>query len=162
MPNRQIALPVSRLTSSPARCLLRRRFAIALNEPCPRLLPLLPPTDSRFRPDQRALELGEWTVATQEKLRLEEKQRQARRQRKAAGLEYRPSWFRQVGSAEAGGGLTATYSRRLSIRGGNGSTWPLQVAVLPAMLRCSCWPPLLLPAPLAPLAVIPCIASDCD
>ena len=40
----------------------------------------LPPTDSRFRTDQRALENGDIDLATQEKHRLEEKQR-ARRKR---------------------------------------------------------------------------------
>lgn len=40
---------------------------------------LLPPTDARGRPDQRALELGEWNRATNEKLRLEEKQRTVRK-----------------------------------------------------------------------------------
>ncbi|KXZ52585.1 hypothetical protein GPECTOR_9g630 [Gonium pectorale] len=44
----------------------------------------------------RALELGEWNRATAEKLRLEEKQRAARRTRKEAGVEYRARWFKQV------------------------------------------------------------------
>jgi hypothetical protein len=52
------------------------RFAIGLNDPGDPIAPHLPPTDSRFRPDQRAMELGEWSRATSEKLRLEEKQRQ--------------------------------------------------------------------------------------
>jgi hypothetical protein len=34
-------------------------FAIALNEAEPSLLAELPPTDARFRPDQRCLEIGE-------------------------------------------------------------------------------------------------------
>ncbi|KAA3674437.1 oxysterol-binding protein-related protein 1/2 [Paragonimus westermani] len=38
----------------------------------------LPPTDCRFRPDIRALELGDLNVAAQEKNRLEEKQRHTR------------------------------------------------------------------------------------
>jgi hypothetical protein len=33
-------------------------FAISLNEPEPRHMEELPPTDARHRPDQRALELG--------------------------------------------------------------------------------------------------------
>lgn len=53
----------------------------------------LPPTDSRYRPDQRCLEDGEWDKATGEKLRLEEKQRAARKVRAAAGQEYKPMWF---------------------------------------------------------------------
>ena len=42
------------------------------------------PTDSRLRPDQRALEVGDLELATPEKMRLEEKQRAARRTRKVA------------------------------------------------------------------------------
>ena len=34
---------------------------------------LLPPTDTRFRPDQRALENGDFKLAEAEKHRLEEK-----------------------------------------------------------------------------------------
>jgi hypothetical protein len=34
---------------------------------------LLPPTDSRLRPDQRLHELGDFSKATEEKLRLEDK-----------------------------------------------------------------------------------------
>lgn len=41
----------------------------------------LAPTDSRKRPDQRLMEEGKWDDANDEKLRLEEKQRAARRQR---------------------------------------------------------------------------------
>jgi Oxysterol-binding protein len=37
------------------------------------LVPQLPPTDTRFRPDQRALENGDFKVAAAEKSRLEEK-----------------------------------------------------------------------------------------
>ncbi|KAE8687346.1 Oxysterol-binding protein-related protein 2B [Hibiscus syriacus] len=39
----------------------------------------LPPTDSRLRPDQRYLENGEYEMANSEKLRLEQRQRQARK-----------------------------------------------------------------------------------
>lgn len=41
------------------------------------------PTDSRLRPDQRYMELGQWEMANAEKVRLEEKQRAARRRREA-------------------------------------------------------------------------------
>ncbi|GLI63141.1 hypothetical protein VaNZ11_006049 [Volvox africanus] len=72
------------------------RFALGLNDPADPVVPHLPPTDARFRPDMRALELGEWNRATSEKLRLEEKQRAVRRMRKEAGQDYQPKWFRQV------------------------------------------------------------------
>lgn len=107
----------------------------------PKLLNALPPTDSRFRPDQRALvsvicsgspelsilnlflilsdgafnlfcsqayrcttwlsfsqEDGNLEKATPEKLRLEEKQRSARRVRKEKGIEWQNMWFTQVPS----------------------------------------------------------------
>ncbi|KAL8825994.1 MAG: hypothetical protein Q9170_007579 [Blastenia crenularia] len=57
------------------------------------LRPLLPPTDTRFRPDQRAMEDGEYDLAATEKNRVEEKQRASRRQREADGEEYSPKWF---------------------------------------------------------------------
>ncbi|XP_062212164.1 oxysterol-binding protein-related protein 1C-like isoform X2 [Phragmites australis] len=53
------------------------RFAITLNELTPGLKEKLPPTDSRLRPDQRCLENGEYERAYAEKLRLEQRQRQA-------------------------------------------------------------------------------------
>lgn len=71
-------------------------FALSLNDPADPNVPSLPPTDVRFRPDMRALELGEWNRATSEKLRLEEKQRTVRRLRKEAGQEYQPLWFKQL------------------------------------------------------------------
>ncbi|KAI0985699.1 hypothetical protein GJ496_010828 [Pomphorhynchus laevis] len=37
------------------------------------------PTDSRRRPDQRLMELAKWDEANEEKVRLEDKQRKARR-----------------------------------------------------------------------------------
>jgi hypothetical protein len=68
-------------------------YAMSLNELPADLRAWLAPTDARFRPDQRALEIGEAQRATDEKLRLEEKQRAARRRREAAGEEWRVNWF---------------------------------------------------------------------
>lgn len=54
------------------------------------------PTDSRRRPDQRLMEDGLWDEANEEKIRLEEKQRQARRQRETASGghdNFEPKWF---------------------------------------------------------------------
>lgn len=59
------------------------------------LRPLLPPTDTRFRPDQRAMEDGEYDLAATEKTRVEEKQRAARRIREAKGEEFVPRWFKK-------------------------------------------------------------------
>ncbi|OVA20535.1 Oxysterol-binding protein [Macleaya cordata] len=67
-------------------------FAISLNELTPGLQEILPPTDSRLRPDQRHLENGEYELANAEKLRLEQLQRQARRLQERG---WQPRWFRK-------------------------------------------------------------------
>ncbi|KAJ0753777.1 putative oxysterol-binding protein [Helianthus annuus] len=66
------------------------RFAITLNELTPGLKEKLPPTDSRLRPDQRCLENGEYEMANAEKLRLEQRQRQARKMQERG---WKPQWF---------------------------------------------------------------------
>jgi len=70
-------------------------FAVTLNELPDGLRPLLPPTDSRLRPDQRAMEEGKYDLADQEKYRLEEKQRAKRRDREqdSEASEWAPRWF---------------------------------------------------------------------
>ena len=60
------------------------------------LAPLLPPTDSRFRPDQRALENGDFKLAATEKNRLEEKQRAIRRYTEKNKIEHKPAYFKEV------------------------------------------------------------------
>ncbi|XP_046973478.1 oxysterol-binding protein-related protein 6-like isoform X5 [Vanessa cardui] len=72
------------------------RFAIELNELEPGLRELLPHTDTRFRPDQRALEEGDVEAAEQFKHQLE----QAQRERRRDSPEHTPSWFRK--SSECG------------------------------------------------------------
>jgi hypothetical protein len=68
-------------------------FGITLNEIASDLKGKLPPTDSRYRPDVRALEEGNLDLAEQEKTRVEEMQRERRRR----GADPEPRWFRQVG-----------------------------------------------------------------
>jgi hypothetical protein len=68
-------------------------FAITFNALPSRLQPLLAPTDSRFRPDQRAMEEGKYDLASDEKNRVEEKQRARRREREEQGLQFEPRWF---------------------------------------------------------------------
>ncbi len=68
-------------------------FGLTLNALPERLRPLLPPTDCRLRPDQRAMEDGEYDRAAEEKSRVEEKQRAKRREREARGEEFMPRWF---------------------------------------------------------------------
>jgi hypothetical protein len=55
--------------------------------------PPLPPTDSRFRPDIRKMEEGDIDLAGQEKNRLEEKQRQARRIMEKNREEWQPRYI---------------------------------------------------------------------
>jgi oxysterol-binding protein 1 len=68
-------------------------FVVTLNDINEQLAPWLPPTDTRLRPDQRAMEDGRYNFAATEKNRVEEKQRKRRRQREAAGEEFIPNWF---------------------------------------------------------------------
>ena len=67
-------------------------FAMQLNLP-PELVQNIAPTDSRFRPDQRALENAQLDLAATEKNRLEDKQRRAKKLRDEIGEEYSPKWF---------------------------------------------------------------------
>ncbi|MCJ1436606.1 hypothetical protein MMC27_005986 [Xylographa pallens] len=68
-------------------------FGLTLNALPEKLMPFLPPTDTRLRPDQRAMEDGQYDLAATEKNRVEEKQRARRREREAAGEEFIPRWF---------------------------------------------------------------------
>lgn len=70
-------------------------FVVTLNALPDRLRPFLPPTDTRLRPDQRAMEDGAYALAATEKNRVEEKQRAKRREREARGEEFAPRWFRK-------------------------------------------------------------------
>ena len=51
------------------------------------------PTDSRLRPDQRALENGNYDLAEVEKTRLEEQQRKAAAERAEHHENWSPRWF---------------------------------------------------------------------
>ena len=53
----------------------------------------LPKTDSRLRPDIRHLEEGQLNKATEEKYRLEQKQRAARACRDRSESSWKPLWF---------------------------------------------------------------------
>ncbi|XP_050975108.1 oxysterol-binding protein-related protein 6 isoform X4 [Labeo rohita] len=72
------------------------RFAIELNELCPELKELLPPTDARFRPDQRYLEEGNVQMASAEKQRIEEQQRSRRKWLEENNIKYQPRFFKKV------------------------------------------------------------------
>ncbi|XP_078681388.1 oxysterol-binding protein 1-like isoform X3 [Branchiostoma floridae x Branchiostoma belcheri] len=74
-------------------------MAMFLNEPEDQVAP----TDSRNRPDQRAMENGHWNEANTLKVQLEEKQRAKRKQREAEAAQaagegkpyegHKPVWF---------------------------------------------------------------------
>jgi hypothetical protein len=68
-------------------------FVVTLNAIPDKLRPVVAPTDTRLRPDQRAMEDGEYDAAATEKNRVEEKQRATRRKREAQGEEFVPRWF---------------------------------------------------------------------
>ncbi|KAG5513323.1 hypothetical protein PMAC_001386 [Pneumocystis sp. 'macacae'] len=70
-------------------------FAITLNALPESLKRWLPPTDTRLRPDQRAMENGYYEFAAKEKERLENKQRAARKERELKGEKYLPRWFQK-------------------------------------------------------------------
>ncbi|KAF4962207.1 hypothetical protein FSARC_9722 [Fusarium sarcochroum] len=71
-------------------------FVLTFNHIDEQLRPWLPPTDSRLRPDQRAMEDGEYDFAADEKNRLETAQRSRRRIREERGEEFVPSWFHKA------------------------------------------------------------------
>ncbi|KAN0060664.1 Oxysterol-binding protein 3 [Thecaphora frezii] len=70
-------------------------FAMTLNELSDDCRDLLPPTDSRLRPDQRAFEEGNVQEAESLKHKLEEAQRARRRDYQNQGTQHQPKWFHQ-------------------------------------------------------------------
>lgn len=69
------------------------RFMLQMNYFPKRLRNLVAPTDTRWRPDQRALENGDIPLATIEKNRLEEKQRAVRKYKEKLGIEHQSVYF---------------------------------------------------------------------
>lgn len=71
-------------------------FAAVLNQLSPNDKMVLPPTDSRLRPDQRALEDGNLDEAEALKARLEERQRARRKVLETHGTDWQPRFFDRV------------------------------------------------------------------
>ncbi|KAF6816461.1 oxysterol binding protein [Colletotrichum plurivorum] len=71
-------------------------FVLTFNHIDDKLRPWIAPTDSRLRPDQRAMEDGEYDFAAEEKNRLEEAQRARRKEREEHGTEFQPAWFEKT------------------------------------------------------------------
>ncbi|XP_051795808.1 oxysterol-binding protein-related protein 7 isoform X1 [Acanthochromis polyacanthus] len=74
-------------------------FAMELNELTPDLKPLLPPTDSRLRPDQRMLEEGKVDEADKKKDEIEEYQRERRKELTKKGEDHVPRFFKKAKDA---------------------------------------------------------------
>jgi hypothetical protein len=68
-------------------------YALQLNYLPRHLQGVVAPTDTRRRPDQRALENGDMKLAAHEKNRLEEKQRAVRRYNEKHKIEHKPKYF---------------------------------------------------------------------
>uniref|UniRef100_A0A673L1X2 Oxysterol-binding protein n=1 Tax=Sinocyclocheilus rhinocerous TaxID=307959 RepID=A0A673L1X2_9TELE len=72
------------------------QFAIELNELEEGLKPLLPLTDTRFRPDQRLLEEGDIAGAEEQKERIEVLQRERRRVLQENNITHSPRFFKRA------------------------------------------------------------------
>ncbi|KAI1755667.1 oxysterol-binding protein [Xylaria castorea] len=71
-------------------------FVLTFNHIDDNLEKYIAPTDSRYRPDQRAMEDGEYDLAASEKNRLEEAQRARRKTRQQERDEFMPAWFERA------------------------------------------------------------------
>jgi len=69
------------------------QFTVELNEITPDIKDVLPPTDTRLRPDQRLYEEGKADEASAEKERLEQRQREYLKDRELKGIPWEPRWF---------------------------------------------------------------------
>jgi len=89
----QVLWEVDPLPPNPSRYYGFTRFAISLNEVTEDIKGVLPPTDTRLRPDQRALENGDADQAEELKMLLESEQRERRKQLEESGQAHQPQWF---------------------------------------------------------------------
>ncbi|XP_057195542.1 oxysterol-binding protein-related protein 3 isoform X3 [Triplophysa rosa] len=71
------------------------KFAMELNELDPVTKPLLPPTDTRLRLDQRLLEEGNVEAAEMQKQRIEQLQRERRRVLEENHMTHQPRFFQK-------------------------------------------------------------------
>ena len=88
------------LVDNPSKHYGMTTFAAALNELTDIEHGKIPETDSRLRPDQRALEEGDVDTAEDLKTRLEERQRVRRKALEAKGKSWEPRWFSKVESGD--------------------------------------------------------------
>ncbi|KAK4520906.1 uncharacterized protein ATC70_006789 [Mucor velutinosus] len=73
------------------------KFATELNELTELERDKLPMTDTRLRPDQQLYEKGHVDEADEEKLRIEQQQRDKRKEFESQGKEWLPRWFAREG-----------------------------------------------------------------
>ncbi|CAO3687459.1 unnamed protein product [Rhizopus stolonifer] len=73
------------------------KFATELNEVTELEDKKLPITDTRLRPDQQLYEQGQVDRADKEKIRIEQQQREKRKELEASGIEWKPHWFTREG-----------------------------------------------------------------
>ncbi|KAJ2777440.1 Oxysterol-binding protein 3 [Coemansia interrupta] len=84
-------------------------FTMRLNDLPKQLRPLLPDTDTRLRPDQRAYEEGRVEEAEGLKTELEEAQRARKRRRDEAGESWAAKWFELRDDAHSPDGASWQY-----------------------------------------------------
>ncbi|KAF2036683.1 hypothetical protein EK21DRAFT_52023 [Setomelanomma holmii] len=118
-PTAKTVWKVGALVDKPEKHYGLTHFAAALNQITPIEDQHLPPTDSRYRSDQKALEEGDLDRAEALKARLEERQRARRRVMEEHGEEWRPRWFSRVEGVELGGDEEEVWR----LRGGKEGYW---------------------------------------
>ncbi|KAL9547865.1 hypothetical protein MBANPS3_005961 [Mucor bainieri] len=84
-------------------------FAMELNEITSLEHGKLPSTDTRCRPDQRLFEQGHVQDAEEEKVRIEQGQRERRKHYEAMAKPWKPLWFERVKDAHAPDGESWQY-----------------------------------------------------
>lgn len=70
------------------------------------------PTDARYRPDLRHFDNGDLDVATEEKHRLEEKQREKRYKNAQFESNWKPLWFNKSAHAAVPEHETFTFNHK--------------------------------------------------
>ncbi|XP_073332737.1 oxysterol-binding protein-related protein 1 isoform X1 [Pagrus major] len=102
IPGSQLLWRIAPRPANSAQMYSFTNFAMQLNEMREEMEGVIPPTDCRLRPDIRAMENGDIDLASEEKKRLEEKQRAARKNRSKSDEEWKtrspalgPRWFQQ-------------------------------------------------------------------
>ncbi|XP_035268592.1 oxysterol-binding protein-related protein 1 isoform X2 [Anguilla anguilla] len=102
IPGSQLLWRISPRPPNSAQMYSFTSFAMQLNELDKDIEDVVPKTDCRLRPDIRAMENGDIDLASEEKKRLEEKQRAARKIRAKSDEEWKtrnpalgPRWFHQ-------------------------------------------------------------------